>query len=424
MLGMDYVRIKSFVLVSLYFINRFRNFNVLYEMLPNISLLFAKFNYFVSKYLQNKYWNIGVCLLVFLVFSLIYFPEAIRKRVNNDWLSIDLTVQKFVNDKIEKPLQPTLNFPSEDHFRKRDLRITPYLLANIFGLNALRLFYLQILLLPVFIWFSIRIIFRVTKNAALSFWATIALLFSYVGNSFNYDTLFYDSYAYLGLLIALYFYKKPISILFLLASYFVDERSIVPSLIIPLFAGLATFPLEQTTQDFKTTFQKLFIHNKSFWMVFISVLIYIFIRILFYKNYHLDTPIGKDSGVSLGLGFIHRTKIPFAIFSSLKLNLLLILSTSFYLIKKKYYIVALWFIGIFVACFLVGTAVEDVTRSLAYTFLLVFVVYLLVGQTNEKVSRFIYFIALVNILTPTYSLLSSLYRIEAFSWFVHFSQKY
>ncbi|MEA5427408.1 hypothetical protein [Arcicella lustrica] len=374
--------------------------------------------------MQNKYWYVVICVLIFLVFSFIYFPEIIRKRISNDWTSIDISVQQFVNNKIEKPLQPTLDFPPEDHFRKRDLRITPYLLANVFSLNSLRLFYLQILLLPVFIWFSIKIINRVSKNAAISFWGTIALLFSYVGNSFNYDTLFYDSYAYLGLVIALYFYKSSISIVFLLASYFVDERSIAPSLIIPLFAGLTTFSLAQTTQDFKTTFYKLFSHNKSFWTVFISVLIYIFIRILFYKNYHLDTPIGKDSGVSLGLGFIHRTKIPFAIFSSLKLNLLLILSTSFYLIKKKYYIVALWFIGIFVACFLVGTAVEDVTRSLSYTFLLVFVVYLLVGQTNEKVSRFIYFIALVNILTPTYSLLSSLYRIEAFSWFVHFSQKY
>lgn len=393
-------------------------------MLPNISILFTKFNYFVIKYLQNKYWYVVICLLIFLVFSFIYFPEIIRKRISNDWTSIDISVQQFVNNKIEKPLQPTLDFPPEDHFRKRDLRITPYLLANVFSLNSLRLFYLQILLLPVFIWFSIKIINRVTKNAAISFWGTIALLFSYVGNSFNYDTLFYDSYAYLGLLIALYFYKSSISIVFLLASYFVDERSIAPSLIIPLFAGLTNFSLEKTAKDFRTTFSKLITDNKSFWMVCISVLIYIFIRALFYKNYHLDTPIGKHSGVALGLGFIHGTKIPFAIFSSLKLNLLLILAASFYLIKKKYYFVALWFVGIFTTCFLISTAVEDVTRSLAYTFLLVYVVYLLAEQIEEKASKFIYFIAFINILTPTYSLLLSLYRIEAFSWFVHFSQKF
>lgn len=200
-------------------------------MLPNINLLFKKFNCFIASYLQDKYWNVVVCFLIFLIFSLIYYPEIVRKRINNDWASVDISLQKFVGSKIEKPLKPTLNFPPEDHFRKRDLRITPYLFANIFHLNALRLFYLQVLLLPFFIWFSIRLISRVTNNMVLAFWGTIALAFSYVGNSFNYDTLFYDSYAYLCLLVALYFHKHPICILFLLTGYFVDERSIVPALL-------------------------------------------------------------------------------------------------------------------------------------------------------------------------------------------------
>lgn len=393
-------------------------------MLPNISLLLTNFNGLINKSLQNRYWCIGMCISVFLIFSLIYYPEVMRKRLHNDWTGNDMLVQKFVNNKISNPFKPTENLLPEDHFSKRDLRITPYILANVFGLNALRLFYLQVLLLPLFIWLSVKVIYKATNNYVLGFWGTIALLFSYVGNSFNFDTLFYDSYAYFGLLLSLYFYKNPLSILFLVASYFVDERSVAPSLVIPLFAGLTLLPLPNTNRNFITTFQKMIVENKSFWLVLISLVIYGSIRIFFYFLYHLQTPVGANSGVKLGLGFIHGAKIPYAIFSSLKLNLLLIIFACFYLFKKKYYIVAVWFTGVFLLSFLVGTAVEDVTRSLAYSFLLVYVVYLLVAQINEKASKFIYLIAFVNILTPTYSLLLNLYKVEAFSWLIHFPQHF
>lgn len=393
-------------------------------MLPNIGILFNNFNTLIIKYWQNRYWCISISILVFLVFSLIYFPEVIRKRVHDDWTGNDVLVQQFVNNKIANPFKPTENLLPHDHFSKRDLRITPYILANAFGLNSLRLFYLQILLLPLFIWLSVKVIYKATNNYVLVFWGTIALLFSYVGNSFNFDTLFYDSYAYFGLLLSLYFYKNPLGILFLVASYFVDERSVAPSLIIPLFAGLTIYPIHSTNKDFATIFQKMIVQNRTFWLVFISLVIYATIRIIFYLLYHLQTPVGEHSGVTLGLGFIHGAKIPYAIFSSLKLNLLLIIFACFYLFKKKHYIVAVWFTGVFLVSFLVGTAVEDVTRSLAYSFLLVYIVYLLVAQIKEKASKFIYLIAFVNILTPTYSLLLNLYKVEAFSWLIHFPQHF
>jgi hypothetical protein len=389
-------------------------------MLPNVNAIFSEFNKYLTSHLQKTHWVFILSLLTFFLFSSIYFPEIIRKRVHNDWTHNDQLIQQFVNNKIENPLKPTLNFAPGEHFSKRDLRITPYIIANIFQLNALRLFYLQLLLLPLFVFFSIKLLTQITKSPPISFWATMALLFTYVGNSFNYDTLFYDSYAYLGLLMALYFSRNIICVFFLIASYFVDERSLVPSMIIPLFVGLSNYSLESTKQEFKITFQKMFIQNQSFWMVFVSVLIYVLIRVLFYFTYHLNTPVGENSGVTLGLAFKYGTKLPYAIFSSLKLNFLLILFACFYLIKKQYYFVALWFTGVFLMSFLVSTAVEDVTRSLAYSYILVYVVYLISIQIKEKISNFVYFIAFVNIFTPTFTLLLNLYKVEAFSWLIHF----
>ncbi|MEA5138001.1 hypothetical protein [Arcicella rigui] len=389
-------------------------------MLPNIHAVFIEFNQYLTTHLQKKHWVFVLSFLVFLLFSVIYFPEIVRKRIHNDWTHNDQLMQQFVNNKIENPLKPTLNFAPGEHYRKRDLRITPYIIANVFHLNALRLFYLQLLLLPLFLFFSVSLLVQITKSPPISFWATVALLFSYVGNSFNYDTLFYDSYAYFALLMALYFSGNLFCVFFLLLSYFVDERSLVPSMIIPLFVGLTKYSIETTKENFKTFFQKMIWQNRSFWMVFVSMLVYVLVRVIFYINYHLNTPVGANSGVTIGLAFKYGTKLPYAIYSSLKLNFLLIFCTCFYLFRKQYYFVGLWFLAVFLMSFLVGTAVEDVTRSLAYSYLLVYIVYLISIQIKENISNFIYFIAFVNIFTPTFTLLLNLYKVEAFSWLIHF----
>jgi hypothetical protein len=130
---------------------------------------------------------------LFLFFLLAFPPNILQKRISGDWEPVEQVVQNFLNSKIQNPWKSALNFREESHFAKRDLRITPYLIGNLLQVEAIKLFYLQILLFPFFIYMLLTIFWRFSENGMSSIYGTVALLFTYVGNSFFFDTLFLDS---------------------------------------------------------------------------------------------------------------------------------------------------------------------------------------------------------------------------------------
>jgi hypothetical protein len=297
--------------------------------------------------------------------------------------------------------------------------LTPYIIGKVLQIEAIKLFYIQALFLfPLFIFLSLKTLFQLTKDNVIAFWGTIALLFTYVGNSFNYDTFFYDSYAYLGLLAAFYFRNHWSMIPILLITYFVDERSVVPSTIIFIANNLSLENLEGNTtirhQLLNATFR-----NKIFWKIAVTILVYCLIRVILYINYDLKTPIGTDSGVKLLVVLKHKFKVPMAIFAALKLNYILIFLACTQLVKSKKWVLATSYVIILLIIFIISTAVEDVTRSLAFGFPLILIYYQLLNNAAEEKNSsrlFISVIALINMLLPTYTLLLHLFQVRAFNW--------
>lgn len=387
-------------------------------MTPNIAFIFDRFNGRIQVLFEKKWGIAKLTIGIFLFFSFIYFPEIIYKRVSADWSTNDKIVQSFVNQKIQSPLTPYVKAEKWDHFRKRDLRITPYLVGKTLHFEAIKLFYLQaFLLFPLFIFLALKSLHALTHDSITAFWATLALLFCYVGNSFPYDTFFYDSFAYLGLLAAFYWRKNIIVIPILLATFFVDERSIIPAGLILILDKLTAEPMDKSSliHQLKTlTFNNAFLGK-----FLIACIAYLAIRIYLYSNYQLATPIGNDAGVSLGLAFIHKFKVPFALFSAFKFNYILILLALTKLIKSKEWIFTLAFATAIVFIFVTSTAVEDVTRSLAYGFLLIFAYYKMMPTDSVEIKQaraLCAMIALGNLLLPTYSLLLNLYQIPILTW--------
>ncbi len=385
-------------------------------MTPNLALYFHQLNDFILKLWRSKWGIYKIALALFFCFSLIYFPEIIIKRMTGDLSTNDQLVQNFVNLKIQSPFTAYLNAEKWDHFSKRDLRITPYLIGNILHLEAIKLFYIQALILfPFFILLSLKTIHQFTKDEAIAVWGTIALIFTYVGNSYHYDTFFYDSFAYTGLLAALYFRRKWFVIPILVASFFVDERSLIPASLILLINYFPNHPLG--IKSWKVQLTELTINNRAFWLYSISVGIYVGIRFTLYQYYGLSTPVGNDAGVRLGLAFIHKFKVPFAIFASFKLNFILIFLAIYQLIKSKEIIITFAYSIAFVLILITSTAVEDVTRSLGFGFLLIFVFYKMApNEETNKMRLFCALIGLCNLLLPTYSLLLQLYQIPILGW--------
>jgi hypothetical protein len=140
---------------------------------------------------------------------------------------------------------------------------------------------------------------------------------------------------------------------------------------------------------------------------------------LLFLQFDLQTPIGANSGIHLFVVLKHKFKVPMAIFSASKLNIVLIYLAVGQLVKLKNWILAVSYIIIFTIIFMISTAVEDVTRSLAFGFPLILIYFQLVSSyENEKHNNrlLIAVIALLNMLLPTYSLLLHLYQVDAFGW--------
>lgn len=388
-------------------------------MTLNIAQAYYRLNQKIDDLMSSKYGVFKVTIILLLFFSVLYFPEIITKRVTNSWTGHDYAIQKFVNEKIQQPFKPYVHLEAWDHFRKRDLRLTPYIIGHIFHLEAIKLFYIQaILLFPLFIFLSLKTIQQLSKDTVIAFWGTVALLFSYTGNSFNYDTFFYDSYAYLGLLAAFYLREHWSMLPILLMTYFVDERSVVPSTIIFIASQLSI-----QTKDFHDSIANQFLNatfkSAVFWKITAAIIIYCIIRLFLYMHFELKTPVGDDSGIRLFVVLKHKIKVPMAIFAALKLNYILLFFASSQLIKSKKWVLAISYFIILLIIFLVSTAVEDVTRSLAFGFPLLLIYYQLLNSSEKEMHKsrlFISSIAIVNLLLPTYTLLLHLYQVTAFNW--------
>lgn len=385
-------------------------------MIPHIPTIFRRWNELISQWAQHQLGVLIICLCLFAGFSLLYFPKVIEKRMYNSWTSNDKYLIEFVNSKIEHPLVAMVGKDSKEHFAKRELRITPYVIGKVFHLNAIRLFYLQVLLLPFFLFLLFNLVRKLAGgDAPMAFWATACMLFTYVGHSFVYDTLFYDSYAFVFLLVACFYYDRVWSILALILAFFVDERSLFPALNLPLLflfqTGIPQGKWTHVIRDF-------LLKNRATHYLLISYSLYALIRFYLYTNFHLETPIGKQAGVQLGFAFLHGFKLPYALFSALKWAIFLPIFVFAYFIKHRIWTSAWLYFGIYLASFIAATAVDDVTRSLTFCFPIILVFFQIIHHVKEHESArvLIFLLFLANFFTPTYTLIMHLERISPFNW--------
>ena len=388
-------------------------------MIPNLSNFISRFNQYIQHLTSSNLGTFILSLFIYLIFSSIYFPESVFKKLNKSFSQNEIFIQDFVNHKIDHPLEATKNKDEGDHFMKRELRISPYLVGKIFHLNALKLFYLQSLSLIAFICIFFNTVKKLMHNdASIAFWSVLAMLFTYVGHSFNYDTLFYDSFAYLGLMLSIYFYDKKVSVLFLVFSFFVDERSVIPSLVMPIYFILNKYEFSKIATSISEVFRLLILNNKSFYFVSVSISVYVIIRTILYVQFDLKTPVGSNSGVSIGFALRHGMNMIYAIYYAQKIFLIFPILAICTLTVKKHYCLAISLFLIFTACLVVSTSVDDVTRSMSFSFILIFITFKLAAEFNEvsPLRHILYLMFIIHLITPTYTLLLNLVPMVPWQW--------
>jgi hypothetical protein len=219
-------------------------------------------------------------------------------------------------------------------------------------------------------------------------------------------------------MLSIYFYDKKISILILIFSFFIDERAVIPSLVLPIYFILNKYEFSKIPTRIVEVLQMLIFKNKSFYYVAISVSAYVMIRTILYFQFDLKTPVGSNSGVSIGFALRHGMNMIYAIYYALKIFLIFPILAICALAVKKHYWLAIALFLIFAACLLVSTSVEDVTRSMSFSFILIFITFRLAYEFNEitPLRHILYLMFIIHLITPTYTLLLHLIPMEPWRW--------
>lgn len=86
-------------------------------------------------------------------------------------------------------------------------------------------------------------------------------------------------------------------------------------------------------------------------------------------------------------------------------------------VKKNYWL-AISLLMIFVACLMVSTSVDDVTRSMSFSFILIFITFKLAAEFNEitPLRHILYLMFIIHLITPTYTLLLNLIPMVPWQW--------
>jgi len=146
------------------------------------------------------------------------------------------TNNAFIEQKIAHPFE-RLDLPANanSHWEKLAFRFVPFLIANTLRIDQRGLVCLQILLgimFPLLLW---KILFQATKSAALSTCGVVLINGLYLGVSFFFDTVFFDSFAFFFLLCAMLPAPRWVSFAFLMCAGFTDERALLASFLVPLW---------------------------------------------------------------------------------------------------------------------------------------------------------------------------------------------
>ena len=108
----------------------------------------------------------------------------------------------------------------------------------------------------------------------------------------------------------------------------------------------------------------------------------------------------------------------YAIYYAQKIFLIFPILAICTLTVKKHYCLAISLFLIFTACLIVSTSVDDVTRSMSFSFILIFITFKLAAEFNEvsPLRHILYLMFIIHLITPTYTLLLNLVPMVPWQW--------
>lgn len=345
----------------------------------------------IEKFTASRYWKIkSVLLLTFL--SLCFASPQFG---GYEKTFTEIKGWQAYNQQKEHPFTP-LDFNGASNAAKRTFRLTVPVLAKIFNLSDYGVIAVEWILNVLFIGFSLLLFEKILNDKTLALLGTIGLTFIYNGHSgFTDNNAWFDVFAYLFLLLAMFYSNSILIFIFIFFAAWTDERAIFGSLLVFLWWK---FNETKATEFSFRTFFKVEIKSS---MVILALLFYTIGRFLLMKFSNLSIPFKE---VGLDVLFNATGAMGLGLWSALEGFWLLIIVCLIFLITQNKFSVAFSLIGMLAVIMLAAFSVHDITKSAGYIFPIIFITVSILAEKFSQIDlgKILLMCAVVCFLFPSY----------------------
>lgn len=342
----------------------------------------------IGKIISGKYW-VHVSAAVIICTSLfLHFPSY---GYVIDHLVGDSSLPEWNNVLTQRDhLLTPQEHPPETHRAKTTFRLTVPLLARALFLDVAGLMVLSTVIGVLSVVLTLLLAHRLTNDRRMAFLFTACVTMTYAGSAAFFDVWgFFDGFGYFFLLLALYFHDRwyAVSAAVLLAS-FTDERALIASGVVLLYHWH-----EQGRMGMRHRLPATVLACAAAWVVYF-VIRWVLAR---YFGFQTHTDL-----VGFSVLRANETILMWSLWMMFEGGWLLVLPflvAPFY--QKKDPTQFFYLAGLLVIV-TVGFCVFDVTRSLAYGFVLMFPAlrYLAASIRPEQLGRILFVAATITLLQP------------------------
>ena len=325
----------------------------------------------ITPILSGRFWKLtvsAICVVYCIMTSLPNYLNLTEVGVKQSpYSALLLENYQALNNQTDHPFRP-VEAGVSTHSSKLAFRFVPVLLINILPTDSL---YVRMLGLYginnlagfLFFFSLITLTFRYSDSRFFSCLVAFNFCVLYVGKSFFHDTyLWNDGIAFAFLLLSLLSRNALVTLACLLAAYFTDERAI--------FGGVLVFVYHKLTgPDSGKQSALIPLSMRDFPFIF-SVFGYAAIRMALMQFTDMQTPVGGNSGVSLFLRFQERFPLWINVVGLIGIYKVawVLLFRSVGWLKRELFLLLCFVFGV-ISLIVISLSVEDLTRSLAYSFM-------------------------------------------------------
>lgn len=345
----------------------------------------------IEKFTSSAWWKIK--LILSLTFLSLFFASPQFSSFEKTFNEIK-SWQAF-NQQKEHPFTP-LNFSEGSNAAKRTFRLTVPVLAKFFHLNDYGVIAVEWILNVLFIGFSLLLFEKISIDKTLALLGTIGLTFIYNGHAgFTDNNAWFDVFAYLFLLLAMYYSNGFLIFILIFLAAWTDERAVFGSMMVFLWWK---FNETKTTEFSFRSFFKVEIKSS---MVILALLFYAIGRFLLMKFGNLSIPFKE---VGLDVLFNATGAMGLGLWSALEGFWILIIFSLIFLFTQNKFSVAFSLIGMMALIMLAAFSVHDITKSAGYIFPVIFITVSILAEKISKIDlrKILFMCAVVCFLFPSY----------------------